>query len=214
MNLLDSRRVAIVIAFCQMSSPASSCDPQEEPFDENSHSKDSMMDSRRTHSDLHLDLERLALVLAGSQQGFWDWDIRTGEVRRNERWAEILGYTLEEIEPTVRQGEDLIHPDDREPVRRSIQDHLEGRTQSHESEHRMRAKDGNYKWVLDSGRIVERDAHYHRPLRHGGSGHLARRRRLVLRARAGRRAGSDGVGDHAERIPVERSGRSPRGRAP
>jgi PAS domain S-box-containing protein len=168
MNFLDSPRVATVTAICQRSSPASSCDPQEEPSDENNRSKDSMMDSRSAHSDLHLDLERLALVLAGSQQGFWDWDIRTGEVRRNERWAEILGYTLEEIEPTVRQGEDLVHPDDREAVRRSLQDHLEGRTQAHESEHRMRTKDGNYKWVLDSGRIVERDAQG-RPTRMSGT---------------------------------------------
>ena len=125
--------------------------------DENNHLKDLMMDSRGVHSDVKLDLERLALVLAGSRQGFWDWDVRTGEVRRNERWAEILGYTLDEIEPTVRQGEDLIHPDDLEAARRSLREHLEGRTQAHESEHRMRAKDGNYRWVLDTGRVVERD---------------------------------------------------------
>ena len=41
--------------------------------------------------------ERLKFVLEGSQLGFWDWDLESGGVKRNERWAEMLGYTLEEV---------------------------------------------------------------------------------------------------------------------
>lgn len=98
--------------------------------------------------------EQLQLVLQGSQLGFWDWNIETGEVRRNERWAEMLGYTLQEVEFTVKQWTDLIHPDDRARAWTSIQDHLEGRSAKHMVEYRMLTKDGGYKWILDQAKIV------------------------------------------------------------
>jgi two-component system cell cycle sensor histidine kinase/response regulator CckA len=101
--------------------------------------------------------ERMKLVLEGSQQGFWDWRIDTGEVKRNELWAEMLGYTLQEIENTLQQWKDFIHPDDRAAAVESLQNHLEGRTPVHEAEYRMLTKDKQYKWILDKGRIVKRD---------------------------------------------------------
>lgn len=112
--------------------------------------------------------ERLKFVLEGSQLGYWDWDIKTGSVRRNEQWARMLGYTLEEIEANVNQWTDLHHPEDREKAWKSINDHLEGRTSEHKAEYRMRTKDGAYKWILDQARIVECDAEGN-PLRMSGT---------------------------------------------
>jgi PAS domain S-box-containing protein len=112
--------------------------------------------------------ERLGLVMEGSQLGFWDWNIETGEVQRNARWAEMLGYTLEEIAFSVKQWTDLHHPDDREDVWRSIRDHLEGRTPAHRAEYRMLAKDGSYRWILDQASVVKRDAQG-KPLRMSGT---------------------------------------------
>jgi len=112
--------------------------------------------------------ERLAFVLDGSQLGFWDWDIETGTVKRNERWAEMLGYTLEEIEFSVNQWTDLHHPDDRAAAWKSIQDHLDGRTPVHKIEYRMLAKDGRYRWILDQARVVKRDKNG-KPLRMSGT---------------------------------------------
>jgi len=112
--------------------------------------------------------ERLKMVLDGSQLGFWDWDIETNVVYRNERWAEMLGYTLDEIEKNVKQWTDLHHPDDRDAAWQSIQDHLENRTGAHNIEYRMRTKDGGYKWILDQAKIVKRDAHG-KPLRMSGT---------------------------------------------
>jgi len=112
--------------------------------------------------------ERLAFVLEGSQLGYWDWDIETNQVQRNARWAEMLGYTLPEIELNVKQWTDLHHPDDRAAAWKSIQDHLEGRTQIHNIEYRMRTKDGQYKWILDCAKVVKRDAQGH-PLRMSGT---------------------------------------------
>jgi len=112
--------------------------------------------------------ERLALVLEGSQLGYWDWNLQTGEVQRNERWAEMLGYTLPEITFNVKQWTDLHHPDDREAAWKSIQDHLDGRTPAHRIEYRMRCKNGEYKWILDQASVVERDADG-KPLRMSGT---------------------------------------------
>ncbi len=112
--------------------------------------------------------ERLALVMEGSQLGYWDWNIETGTVHRNTRWAEMLGYTLEEIELNVRQWTDLHHPDDREAAWKSIQDHLDGKTPAHRIEYRMLANDGQYKWILDQARVVKR-ASDGKPLRMSGT---------------------------------------------
>ena len=111
----------------------------------------------RSSETLRESEERLKFVLEGGQLGYWDWNIKTGKVQRNEYWAAMLGYTLQEIEFSVKQWTDLHHPDDREKAWKSIQDHLEGRTSEHKVEYRMRTKDGGYKWILDQARIVERD---------------------------------------------------------
>ncbi len=123
---------------------------------------------RRAEEELRQSEERLQLVLEGSQQGFWDWNLETGEVKRNELWAEMLGYTLQEIDSSVEQWLSLIHPADRAAAQKSLQDHLEGRTSVHEIECRMLTKNKQYKWILDRGRIVERDIEG-RPLRMSGT---------------------------------------------
>ena len=112
--------------------------------------------------------ERLKFVLEGSQLGYWDWNIETGQVQRNARWAEMLGYTLEEIEFTVEQWTDLHHPDDCDHAWQSLQEHLEGRTPEYRIEYRMRTKDGQYKWILDQAKVVKRD-HQGKPLRMSGT---------------------------------------------
>jgi PAS domain S-box-containing protein len=112
--------------------------------------------------------ERLDLVLKGSRLAFWDWNLETNEVKRNERWAEMLGYKLQDIEFTVKQWLDFIHPDDRSMANRSIQDHLESRTPMHKVEYRMLTKDGQFRWILDQAQIVKRDSHG-RPARMSGT---------------------------------------------
>jgi PAS domain S-box-containing protein len=112
--------------------------------------------------------EQLRFVLEGSGLGFWDWNMETGEVARNERWAEMLGYTLTEVEFTVKQWTTLMHPEDHESAWNSINAHLEGRAALHEVEYRMLGKDGQYKWILDRARIVKRDADG-KPLRMSGT---------------------------------------------
>ncbi len=102
--------------------------------------------------------KQLNLVLEGSNLGYWDWDIPSGKVERNHIWAEILGYTHEEIGQTTNQWADFLHPDDVQIARKSISDVLEGRSPAHELVYRMRTKSGDYKWILDRAKVVQRDA--------------------------------------------------------
>ena len=100
---------------------------------------------------------RLEFVIEGSHLGYWDWNMLNGKVFRNKIWAEMLGFTIEEIELNVKQWSDLQHPDDREAAWEAISKHLNGETSQYRMEYRMRTKDGNYKWILDQAKIVERD---------------------------------------------------------
>lgn len=113
---------------------------------------------RRAERALRESQQRLELALIGADQGLWDWNIQTGSVYCDERWAGMLGFTCEEIEPHVRAWEQLVHPDDLPQVMEALQSHLEGRTAVYRAEYRLRTKSGAWKWIMDSGRVVERDA--------------------------------------------------------
>jgi len=78
-------------------------------------------------------------------------------MRFNERWAEMLGYRLDEIEPSVATWERIIHPDEAEEITRVLTDHLEGRAPVYTAEHRLKHKSGRWVWVLDVGRVFKRD---------------------------------------------------------
>ena len=102
--------------------------------------------------------EQLRYVLQGSELGFWDWNIVTNEVQRNERWGEMLGYTYEELKNTTRQWTDFIYPGDRERAWQSIHDVLEGNSPAHKAEYRMLHKDGGIRWILDQANVIQRSA--------------------------------------------------------
>ncbi|PAW66017.1 MAG: hypothetical protein B9S34_09195 [Opitutia bacterium Tous-C1TDCM] len=112
--------------------------------------------------------ERLRHVLEGSEDGFWDWDIRAGRIERSERWAAMLGYRVAEIDPSIAGGSRLIHPEDAAAYRQWQERILSGSTERYEIEYRMRAKSGEWRWVLDRGKVVARDA-AGRPLRMAGT---------------------------------------------
>lgn len=133
----------------------------------------------QNENDLLLSEERFKMVLEGSDQGFWDWNIETDEVKRNDRWAKMLGYsTISEFNDNTDSWTNSIHPDDRDAAWNSINDHLEGRTTSHKMEYRMLTKDGECMWILDHAKIVQRDSDG-RPLRMSGT-HLDITERIKL----------------------------------
>ena len=113
---------------------------------------------KRAEAALRESEQRLQFVLQGSRLGFWDWNLETNEVKRNDRWAEILGFQLTDIDFSVKQWVDFVHPDDREVAWKMIEDHVAGRTPTYHHEYRMLTKDGQYKWILDQAQVVARDA--------------------------------------------------------
>ncbi len=112
--------------------------------------------------------ESLELALKGADLGTWDWNNKTGAMTFNERWAEMLGYRLDEIEPHFNSWEKLVHPEDLPAVRAALKAHLEGRPSFYETEHRLQHKSGEWIWVLDKGKVIERDDHG-QPLRTCGT---------------------------------------------
>ena len=123
---------------------------------------------RRAQHALQASQERLQLALEGANLGLWDWNIATGKVVYDRRWAEMLEYDLADINPHITTWERLVHPDDAAKAQEALGAHLQGNVPHYESEHRLRTKSGTYKWILDRGKIVERDAQG-RPLRMAGT---------------------------------------------
>ena len=111
---------------------------------------------------------RWQFALEGSGEGVWDWHVARDEVYYSPRWCEMLGYHRDEIGPSLDEWRSRIHPDDLAQVAHGVQDHLEGHTGFYRNEYRMLQREGGYIWVLDRGRVVERDADG-RPLRVIGS---------------------------------------------
>ncbi len=109
-------------------------------------------------------MDRLDLTIMGAGLGTWDWNIATGSVVFNDIWAHMLGYELHEVAPNVSSWERIVDPAAAGDVMSLLNDHLAGRTSIYRSEHRLRRKDGTWIWVLDTGRVVERDPDG-RPLR-------------------------------------------------
>ncbi|SEH07688.1 diguanylate cyclase [Candidatus Venteria ishoeyi] len=122
----------------------------------------------RIRSDLASQKEQLDLVLEGTQLGLWDWNLVTNYVVFDERWAKILGYELSEIEFTLNSWESRVHPDDLASCYQDIQSYIDGKTSFYSNIHRMMHKDGKWRYILDRGKIVERDIN-NKPIRFTGT---------------------------------------------
>jgi PAS domain S-box-containing protein len=102
--------------------------------------------------------ERLALALAGAQEGVWDWNLETNAVVYSARWKQMLGYSDEEIENHISAWERLVHPDDRSRADRANDSVARGERATYQAEFRLRHKNGHYIHVLSRGYPVRRDA--------------------------------------------------------
>jgi diguanylate cyclase (GGDEF)-like protein/PAS domain S-box-containing protein len=102
--------------------------------------------------------ERYALAVRGSNNGIWDWDLRTGWVYYSQRWREMFGLTPMSPYSTPEAWFALVHPNDIRALRAELGQFLRHKhTELFESEHRIQHADGTWRWVLTSGAAV-RDA--------------------------------------------------------
>lgn len=105
------------------------------------------------------DRQRLGNILWGTGVGTWEWNVQTGEARFNERWAEMIGYSLAELAPVgIHTWQRFAHPDDLAASAERLAEHFSGAADTYECEARMHHRDGHWIWVLDRGRVVSRTA--------------------------------------------------------
>jgi diguanylate cyclase (GGDEF)-like protein/PAS domain S-box-containing protein len=100
---------------------------------------------------------RLEQAMEGSSVALWDADLRSGKVYLSEAWAALLGKPAVESTATLAELMALVHPEDLALVRRVAIEALKGERPGYAAEHRVRAADGSWKWILSRGRVTERD---------------------------------------------------------
>ncbi len=101
--------------------------------------------------------ERLEGIIEGTRAGTWEWDLRSGAGVVNKRWAELMGHTLEELQPvTVDTLKQVTHPEDYPVVEATLRQHFAGKSNYYEAVMRCRHKDGHWVWVQDRGRVTSR----------------------------------------------------------
>lgn len=100
----------------------------------------------------------LFALLNASDIGIWQCNIQTGAMVFNEKWANILGYSLREISPqSIQSWRRLCHPEDLKYSNIALAKHLRGEAKFYECELRMRHKDGHWIWVYEKGKVVAWD---------------------------------------------------------
>ena len=97
------------------------------------------------------------LAVQASEGGFWDWDLRKNEIRFSARWEGLLGFAEDELGHRPLEWFRRVHPEDCTRLRADLLNHLRGQTSVFEFEHRMRHRDGSYRWMLSRGIAVRDD---------------------------------------------------------
>jgi PAS domain S-box-containing protein len=99
---------------------------------------------------------RAKYAIEGTGDGLWDWNIEDNTVFFSVRWKEMLGFSEDEVGNGIDEWESRIHPEDKPKVLEDVQAYLDGNKSYYNNEHRVRCKDGRYKWILDRGMVVNR----------------------------------------------------------
>lgn len=112
-------------------------------------------DRKQRAKELEYQRLRLSNIIEGTHIGTWEWNVQTGQVIFNSRWAEIIGHTLDELAPiSIETWLKFAHPDDLQQSEILLKDHFAGKIPYYECEARMRHKAGHWIWVLDRGKVL------------------------------------------------------------
>jgi len=100
---------------------------------------------------------RFNLAINGTGAGLWDWDMVNDKVFFSKRWKTMLGYADHEIENVFSGWQNLWHPEDVEKIKKAVQDHLDGKTEKYEIEHRLLHKNGTWRNILTRGDLIKNE---------------------------------------------------------
>jgi PAS domain S-box-containing protein len=118
-----------------------------------------IQDRKQAERDLRRERQRLGNILEGTNVGTWEWNIETDATQFNERWAQIVGRTLEELGATTSHTwRGNTHPEDQSRSALLLEKHFNGALPYYECETRVQHKDGHWVWVLDRGKLFARSA--------------------------------------------------------
>ncbi len=137
----------------------------------------------RIEAELRVSSERLDLALKGTTDGIYDWNMTTGRIYFSRRWKEMLGYAEDEVGDGFEEWDRRLHPEDRARAYATLEEYLGGKRAAFMLEHRLRHKDGSYRWILSRG-VVVRDEQTGKPVRMAGSHVDLTERRLAEQALA------------------------------
>ncbi|WP_160114733.1 PAS domain-containing sensor histidine kinase [Aquimarina sp. AU474] len=114
---------------------------------------------KKAEEDLKQQIDNYMHIIEGTGLGTWQWNVKTGETILNQKWAEIIGYTLAELEP-IALDTWVKHStvEDQEKSNKLLKDHFVNNTPFYECEFKMKHKNGEWIWVLDRGKVVSWDA--------------------------------------------------------
>jgi diguanylate cyclase (GGDEF)-like protein/PAS domain S-box-containing protein len=113
-----------------------------------------VVERQKAYESLAASEQRYSLVIKSANDGLWDWNLETNEMTFCPRWKAILGYKDEEIGSRPDEWLSRVHPEDMEQVQAALTSHLLGSTPHFVSEHRVKRRDGLYRWVLSRGLAV------------------------------------------------------------
>ncbi len=100
----------------------------------------------------------MALAIEGSGTGIWDRDVVNGKIAYSCGWKTMLGYGESELSKQIEDSYARVHPDDLATVQTAMQAHFDQKIDHYAVEHRIRCKDGSYKWISSRGKVIMRDA--------------------------------------------------------
>ncbi|MFH7013159.1 PAS domain-containing protein [Flavobacterium sp. FlaQc-52] len=114
-------------------------------------------DLKEKEENLRISEERFQFALEASTAGIWDWDMVTNRVFYSSLSLKILELESTDIFDDPERWDKIVHPDDLPKYYSDIKDHFENKIPYYENYHRVMTSSGNYKWILDRGKVIKRD---------------------------------------------------------
>lgn len=119
---------------------------------------------KEKEKSLLVEKNRLSNIIIGTNTGTWEWNIQTNDIIFNDKWCQMLGYSLEELSPTsINTWINLAHPDDLQKSNELLKKHFNKKLDYYDCEIRVKHKNGSWIWIKDRGKVVSWDD-YDKPI--------------------------------------------------
>ncbi len=109
------------------------------------------------NKDFGVNAERLKIVLEAANEGFYDWNMETGEAYFSPRYYTMLGYKPNEVPASYETWLTLIHPEDKEYALNTVKELSDGKRDNYEIEYRLKTKSDEWRWIISRGKVIKRD---------------------------------------------------------